>query len=325
VVLVFVLLLTGAIATFLRRATVDAMTARHRDESSEAESLARGGLRLGIALLLEDRLGEETDGFRSETLLDVWSRAAALEVPAPEGSSLRLRIGDASARLNLNALLEKGAPRKNAELYLVELLKKVIEDMPARPESKRYEPDELARSLLDYMDEDETGARGGRENDYYGAQKPPYEAPNRPLLSVSELRLVEGFDGPLVSALAEYVTVYPYAKADGINPNTAPPHVLGLLFHGVGQDFELANEDAIRKLLKAREGGEVLCADEAQNPACSPLSAALEGEIFPPPTFKTDVFTVVAEARVGEVRRSVEAVVDRSTPDHPLLLSWQVE
>jgi hypothetical protein len=69
----------------------------------------------------------------------------------------------------------------------------------------------------------------------------------------------------------------------------------------------------------------VLCADEAQNPACSPLSSAVEGEIFPPPTFKTDVFTVVAEARVGQVRRSVEAVVDRSKPDSPLLLSWQVE
>jgi len=28
---------------------------------------------------------------------------------------------------------------------------------------------------------------------------------------------------------------------------------------------------------------------------------------------------------VGQVRRSVEAVVDRSKPDNPLLLSWQVE
>lgn len=325
VVLIFVLLLTGAIATFLRRATVDAMIARHRDEAAEAESLARGGVRLGITLLLEDRLSEIADGFRSETLLDVWSRAAAQDIPTPDGTTLRLRITDASSHLNLNALLDKGAPRKNAELFLTELLKKVIDDMPARRDQKRYAPEDLARNLLDYMDEDEVGMKGGRENDYYQQQKPPYEVPNRPLLGVNELRLVEGFDGPLVDALSEYVTVHPYAKADGINPNTAPPHVLGLLFHGVGQDFELANEDAVRKVLKAREGGEVLCADEAQNPACSPLSGAIEGEIFPPPTFKTDVFTVIAEARVGQVRRRVEAVVDRSKPDSPLLLSWQVE
>jgi type II secretory pathway component PulK len=324
-VLVFVLLLTGAIATFLRRARVDSMIARHRDEAAEAESLARGGVCLSIALLLEDRLREEEDAFRSETLLDVWSRVGTLAIPSEEGASLRLRIQDAGSRLNLNALLDKGAVRKNAEIFLVAVLKKVIDDMPTRHDSKRYEPEDLARSLLDYMDEDEVGLKGGRENDYYQKQTPPYEVPNRPLLDVNELRRVEGFDGPLVEALSHYVTVYPYAKADGINPNTAPPHVLGLLFHGVGQDFELAKEDAIRKVLKAREGGEILCADEAQNPACSPLSAAIEGEVFPPPTFKTDVFTVVAEAEVGQVRRSIEAVIDRSKPDNPLLLSWQVE
>jgi type II secretory pathway component PulK len=326
VVLVFVLLLTGAIATFLRRATVDAMIARHRDDAAEAESLARGGLNLAIALLLEDRLSELAAGFRSESLLDVWARAGAADIPSPDGSSLRLRIQDASARLNLNALLDdKGAPRKNAELYLVAVLKKVIDDMPGRTEEKSYDASELARNLLDYMDQDETGQKGGRENDYYQEQKPPYEAANRPLLGLQELRLVQGFDAALVDALSRYVTMYPYAKADGINPNTAPPHVLGLLFHGVGQDFELADEEGVRKILKAREGGEILCADEAQNPACSPLSGAVEGEIFPPPTFKTDVFTVIAEARVGPVHRTVEAVVDRSKPDKPLLLSWQVE
>lgn len=324
VVLVFVLLLTAAVATFLRRATVDAMIVRHRDEAAEAESLARGGVRLGIALLLEDRLVEEGAGFRAETLTDVWARAAAAEVPAPEGSSLRLEIEDASARLNLNSLLEDGEARESAELYLTALLEKVIDDMPERPKQEQYEPAELARNLLDYLDEDETGLRGGTENDYYQQQTPPYEAPNRPLLGVDELRLVQGFDGPLVDALSAYVTVYPYAKADGINPNTAPPHVLALLFHGVGQDFELVDEDGVRRVLKAREAGEVLCADEAQNPACSPLSQAVEGEIFPPPTFESDVFRVAAEARVGSVRRRVEAVVDRSKPDEPTILSWRV-
>lgn len=325
VVLVFVLLLTGAIATFLRRAAVDAMIVRHRDEAAQAESLARGGVRLGIALLLEDRLVEEGEGFRAETLGDVWSRATAVLVPSPEGTSLRLFIRDAGSRLNLNALLEEGAPRKNAELYLTALLERVIEDMPGRAEEKRYEPDELTRNLLDYMDEDETGMKGGGEDDYYQQQQPAYQAANRPLLSVDELRLVQGFDGPLVDALSRYVTVYPYAKADGINPNTAPPHVLALLFHGVGTDLEMVKEEGVRGVLKAREGGEVLCADEAQNPACSPLSAVIEGEVFPPPTFKSDVFTVAAEARVGEVRRRAEAVVDRSKPDAPLLLSWRVE
>lgn len=324
-VLVFVLLLTSAIATFLRRVAVDTMTARHRDHAAEAEALARGGVRLGITLLLEDRLQEESDGFRSESLIDVWARAGESEIPTPEDTTLELEIRDAGARLNLNALLEDGELRDNAELYLQALLERVIADMPGRPEDKRYDPDALTRNLLDWIDEDEVAQRGGDEDEFYQQQAPPYAAANRPLLSVEELRRVEGFDAALVDALDHYVTVHPYAKADGINPNTAPPHVLALLYHGVAQDFRMVDEDGIRRLLKARDEGELLCADEAQNPACSPLSQVLEGEVFPPPTFQSDVFFIRAKARVGTVRRTVEAVVDRSSPDSPLLLSWQVE
>ncbi len=46
--------------------------------------------------------------------------------------------------------------------------------------------------------------------------------------------------------------------------------------------------------------------------------------MYPPPSFTSDVFTVYAEARVGEVQRGVEAVIDRSDPAEPLLLSWLV-
>jgi hypothetical protein len=37
------------------------------------------------------------------------------------------------------------------------------------------------------------------------------------------------------------------------------------------------------------------------------------------------VFTIRAEAKVGEVRRTIEAVVDRSKPSQPQLLAWRVE
>jgi hypothetical protein len=50
----------------------------------------------------------------------------------------------------------------------------------------------------------------------------------------------------------------------------------------------------------------------------------VENAIFPEPTFATDVFVVTAEVHVGSVRRSIEAVVDRSQGPQPLLLSWRV-
>ena len=73
-----------------------------------------------------------------------------------------------------------------------------------------------------------------------------------------------------------------------------------------------------------REQKGILCADEANNPACTPLREVVEGEVYPPPSFHADVFRVTAEARYGEVRRTVEAVVDRSDAEAPALLAWKV-
>ena len=59
VVLVFALLLSGGVASFTRRAVIDAMIARNREASGRADALARGGTRLAAAFLIHDRLWEE--------------------------------------------------------------------------------------------------------------------------------------------------------------------------------------------------------------------------------------------------------------------------
>jgi general secretion pathway protein K len=322
VVLVFTLLLASSLAAFLRRATVDSMIVQHRDEAAEAEAAARGGVRLAITLLLEDRLQEVSSDFRSETLQDVWALASESEIPVGEGLSLKLRIEDAGARLNLNALLDEDKPADWAEVYLTAVLEHVIDEMAAREESKRYEPAKLARNLLDFIDADEIAIDGGREADAYARRDTPTTVPNRPLLSVDELRNVEGFDSALVRALTPYVTVFPWTKGTGINPNTAPPHVLALLYHGTGGDFELAKEDEVKTLLTARDDGDIRCADDAPTPVCRKISEAVPDTIVPAPTYSSDVFLVRAEARVGDVRRTIETVVDRSKPSrYPLCRS----
>jgi hypothetical protein len=44
----------------------------------------------------------------------------------------------------------------------------------------------------------------------------------------------------------------------------------------------------------------------------------------PSEQFRSDVFTITATARYGDVRRSVEAVVDRKDPAKPVLYAWRV-
>ena len=324
-VLFFVLLSSASIATFLSRATVDGFAAQNRDGAARAEALARGGVRLAVAALLADRLRESEQEFAADTAQDGWALLSGLPFELPDGGLLRVRVEDAGAKLSLNALFKEGAPRdETSEIFLGELLTKVIDEIPVRPEQKLYDVEVLARSLIDWVDVDDIRVAGGAEDEYYQAQEPPYRAANRPLLSLDELLLVEGFDAQLVNALRPYVDVQPLVKGDGVNPNTAPDWVLALLYHGVAGSQRLADEDTVRRILDIREQKGILCADEANNPACTPLREAIDGEVFPPPTYHSDVFRVTAEARYGEVRRTVEAVVDRSDAENLAVLAWRV-
>jgi type II secretory pathway component PulK len=326
-VLFFALLLVSSIATFLHRATVDTMGVRSRDAAQRAEALARGGVRLATALLLEDRVRESELEFQAEGANDVWAQVGGQEIDMGDGAFLTLDIADAGSRLNLNALFSAEGPLEEAEIFLTEVLRKVIDEMPGRPEEKLYDPKELAQNLIDWVDEDDVG-QGGAEDEYYQGQDPPYRAPNRPLLSVQELRLVEGFDAKLVEALEPYVDVHPLAGGGGINPNTAPTWVLALLFRT--DETRLVDEDLVADLHEARQDT-VMCApgtdaaDQCQTLAdITGLITDITDPFFPAPTYESDVFHVRAEARIGEIHRRLDVVLDRSDPLEPRLLAWRM-
>jgi type II secretory pathway component PulK len=324
-VLFFVLLAVSGLAAFTRQQTVDGLSVRNRDLSVASEELARGGVSLAEALILQDRLDEAARGFRVEGYSDVWRQASPLVLDAPDGGQLTVQIQDAGARLNLNALFKDGTVRDPlTEPFLVALFTKVIDELPPHVDRHRYDPKVLAENLIDYVDADDVRLSGGSEDDAYQARTPPARPANRPLLSFEELREVEGFDPTLVEALRPYVDVYPIAGGDGVNPNTAPPWVLATIFHGTGADFSLADQDTVRQILDIRERGGILCADDADNPACTPIRDAVAGTIYPPPTFSTDVFRVTSEGRYRSVRRTVEAVIDRQKPDAPVITAWSV-
>jgi type II secretory pathway component PulK len=272
-----------------------------------------------------------------DTHLDLWARMRSVDVPAAGGARLRIHIEDSGARFNLNALFKvddsgERVPRSSTEFFLESLFEKVIDELRVAPEEKLYDERELVANLIDYIDSDDVRQRGGAEDDYYQRQEPPYRAANRPLLSRDELRLVEGFDSTLVEALTPYITVYPFAPGGcgrasvgcGVNLNTAPPHVLALLFYDDGVSLRLAGEDVVRKILQLRESDDIICPSGQSDEACTPIGDIVTNAIFPPPTFRSEVFVVTAEARVGEIVRSVEAVIDRSQADELRLLAWRV-
>jgi len=340
VVLFYALLLASAVATFVTRSTVDAAVSRNREDAARAEALARGGVELAKALLLEDRLREASGASPPiDGGTDVWARG--LDLSLEDGSELHVRIADTGARLNLNALFAKDdagelVAQKEAEPFLVALLQKAIDEIPGPPGQKaKYDPAALADNLIDFVDSDSVRVKGGPEDGYYSRLDPPIvpgRDKDRPLLSVEDLRLVEGFDAALVAAIEPYVTVYPFAPGGcdrpavgcGINLNPAPPHVLSLLYYNDGVELRLAPEDVVRRILQIRSEGGAVCPASQQQEGCTPIEELVPNAIFPAPTFSAVLFVVTAEARVHGVRRTIETVADRSQGAQVRLLSWQV-
>ena len=81
--------------------------------------------------------------------------------------------------------------------------------------------------------------------------------------------------------------------------------------------------------VREREAGRIICDDTGIAPerCVNPSEVGVvEGSIYPPTSLPAQawVFTVVSEARVGEIVRSIEAVIDRSLPTEPRLLSWRL-
>ena len=325
VVLFFALLLTSSIATFTRRALIDASVARNRDAAARAEALARSGIRLGKSVLIMDRIQEETTQQAIDSHQDAWSQLAQIEIPGGDGATLKIRIEDSGMLFNLNSIFdytEAGAAYAETEPFLHVFFEKVIDEMKIPPGEKFYDISELSEALMDWVDADGVRLKGGLEDSYYQLQQPPYRAANRPLMSVDDLFLIEGFDHKLVEALRPYITVEPFAGGGGVNLNTAPAHVLSLIYSNDGVDDRLASENQVKQILEIRQESGLICGESLSLKGCTPIRSIVPNPIFPPPTYTASVFTIVANAQVGDTKRSIQAVVNRNV-NPPLMLSWR--
>lgn len=91
--------------------------------------------------------------------------------------SCQYGVVDEGGKININALMVMDPTGK--KLYNMLML---LPNMT----------DEIANSIIDWVDADSTPLAGGAESDYYSGLSPPYSAKNAPLDSIEELLLVKG-------------------------------------------------------------------------------------------------------------------------------------
>lgn len=141
------------------------------------------------------------------------------EVTFPEELSISIRFEDESAKIPL-----RNAPPEVIQ-YLLEELE--VEFSVAQ---------ELTDTLFDWTDADDLHRLNGFDGDDYEDRDPPYRAPNAPVQSWDEIRLIEGWgeyffdeDGRPLPRLAEFRRSVSLYAEEKVNLNTANPLVLNVI------------------------------------------------------------------------------------------------
>ncbi|MCD6039371.1 MAG: hypothetical protein K0S27_771 [Gammaproteobacteria bacterium] len=117
-------------------------------------------------------------------------------------------IFDAQGRFNLNNLIDPAAQNDFIRLLMIVYPKISLEDAGA-----------IALAITNWIS---PGEINNMLDDYYIKATPPYRAPHRLMVSVSEFRLIKGVSMELYSALSPYITVLPESTPININNASLP-------------------------------------------------------------------------------------------------------
>ncbi|MGI9301163.1 MAG: type II secretion system minor pseudopilin GspK [Gammaproteobacteria bacterium] len=178
----------------------------------------------------------------------------------------------------------------------------------------------LADTVVDWIDADINEGQDGAEDNYYTGLEVPYLAANQPMLDITELRLVKGFEVILDEETGEtvYDKILPHVTAlpqrpSKINVNFATPAVLASLSPAI--DMDLA-----RELYRdpANADDKPPFDDEGQFTQEIPLSddfkegnkQALEQLI----TVASEYFLATAESTIGNGRATFTSILRRARP-----------
>ncbi|HLW71227.1 MAG TPA: type II secretion system minor pseudopilin GspK [Candidatus Binataceae bacterium] len=217
-----VALMTLLVMDFTTTAALGYRSAANQADELRAYYLARSGVNVGLALLVQNALanppqnqgggGGTTQPKGHDSLDQIWAQPFP---PIPvEGGAVSLAIIDEDRKINLNKLVDSqtGQPSKQVAEVIATLLANL-----------NLSPD-LLPTMIDWLDSDSIETPGGAEADFYLSLIPPYEPRNSALPTIYDLRMLKGMDDQTFLILSQFLTAMPTPK--GVNLNTAPPEVL---------------------------------------------------------------------------------------------------
>lgn len=293
-----VALVTALLVVALATVAAVAMAARQQLDVRRTANLLQGDQAYIYAQAVEDWarvvLKRDAEDNQIDKLDDDWAkRLSPIAVP---GGQVDGYIIDLQGRFNLNNLAKPDPTPENLNdnpdvLYFQNLLRALELD------------DRLAVAVLDWVDKDfDPYIPDGAEDDVYLSADVTYRAANQWFQSISELRLVKGFDATVWNKLAPYVCALPTDNAP-LNINTAAAPLLQALSEN------LTRRDAEQLVEERGEDGFESPDAFANNPvfASQPLSEEQKGNL----AVNSQYFLARSEISVGDARARVYSVLQR--------------
>ena len=256
----------------------------------QARAILLAGADWARALLADDRRSSSVDH-----LDEPW----ALKLPpmSVESGELVGYIEDQQGAFNLNNLVSEGKVDATQLAHFRNLL--AVLGLPY----------ELADALVDWIDDDsQPQPQYGAEDEYYRALDPPYLTANRPLVDVSELALIRGFDNNVRARLRPYITALPRFTA--INVNTASAEVLMAVVDGL-------DLGGAQLLVAQRQRAYYRSTDDFLRRLPQGVSAAATDI-----SVSSDHFMATLRVRIGSAQASGKALLARGAADWPTIL-WR--
>ena len=228
---------------------------------------------------------------RKENEIDHLGENWAIELPPipVEGGYISGRLTDLQSCFNLNSLLEDNADNPVSRPRLERLLNNLDID-------KSY-----VQAIIDWLDNDlQTTIPDGAEDVYYMNLERPYRTANEPILSISELRLIRGFDDTQIyDRLLSHVCAFGLPAP--INVNTASEEVLRSL------SDELSTSDVTNIIEKRTETpfnsvNEFTSFNDLKKTITSTDGLSVN----------TEYFMLQTESTIGQVRVFTYSIIHRS-------------
>lgn len=293
--LVLTLLLT-IILEFNLGMRVEARAAANFRDDMKAYYLARSGITFAIALLEED----SKTGPGYDSLDELWAQKVP---PIPVGDGLvSVTITDEDSKINANKLAAGfgAVTGDNMRALMIRFLD--LSELRS----------DLADTIADWIDPDDTERPNGAESGYYEGLEEPYEARNRPLDSLLELRLIKGMEGDIFDRLKNMLTV----QSDGwINVNTASKQVLMSL-------SDEMNGDIADEIMAFRAENPFQTKVDVKNNIS--ISEHVYTDISKFIDVKSNYFSITSAGEVNQNKKTITAVLRRQG-EKVNILYWRIE